>query len=313
MSSPEEAQLRDDLRRIVQTGALAPDLETIERRGRHEQRRAVALRGLAIVGVAGIAVGGSVAAFRHSGTPGTAPVAAPPAKTAPGQRPSSTAPATPPQLDNVAYVRQHVGAARNPANSVVEMKASGIGAGNPPETVWTDPATANQMISWVSGGSKVTTWQHQYLDSHRVINVDDTQVNYGPRTWSYRTQNYGSPITGAAPTAPVNGVSYIPAATIKTMLAHGNVKIVGHPVIEGHHTVELRVSLGLHGRAETNYFYVDSQTFQLVRLVRVFFPNSAQTASETSDYTWVQRTPALTKLINHPHIPAGFTEVPPDN
>jgi len=33
--------------------------------------------------------------------------------------------------------------------------------------------------------------------------------------------------------------------------------------------------------------------------------------SATSDYTWVRRTQALTTLINHPQIPAGFTQVPP--
>ncbi len=205
---------------------------------------------------------------------------------------------------------RHPGAARDPANSVVEMKQSGIDAGNPPETDWTDPATLNEMMLQ---GSKVTTWQHQYLDAHRVINVDDTQVNYGPRTWSYRTANYGTPISGPAPTTPVNVVPYIPATSVKAVLAQGNVKIVGHPVVRGHRTVELSVSLGKQGKqgkAETNYFYVDSQTFQLVRLVRVFAPDSAHPASETSNYTWVQRTPALTKLINHPQIPAGFTQVP---
>ena len=51
---------------------------------------------------------------------------------------------------------------------------------------------------------------------------------------------------------------------------------------------------------------------RLVRLVRVFAPGSAQQASATSDYTWVPRTPALTRLINHPQIPDGFTQVPPD-
>lgn len=148
------------------------------------------------------------------------------------------------------------------------------------------------------------------LDGHRVINLNDTQVNYGPRTWSYRTEEFSSPISGPAPTAPVNGVSYIPAASVKAMLAQGNVKIVGHPVVEGHRTVELTVSLGKQGKEEANFFYVDSQTFQLVRLVRVFAPDSAHPASKTSDYIWVQRTPALTKLINHPQIPAGFTQVP---
>jgi hypothetical protein len=306
MNSSEETQLRDDLRRIVQTGALTPDLDAVERRGRREQQRAVALRGLAAVGVVGIAVAGSLVAFRHSGAAGAAPVAVAPAKAASGKQSSTTAP----QLDNVAYVRQQVNVARDPANSVVEMKQSGIDAGNPPETVWTDPATANELILWVSGDGKVATWQHQYVDSHRVINVDDTQVNYGPRTWSYFTENFGSPISGPGPTAPVEGVSYIPAASLKTMLAQGDVKIVGHPVVDGHRTVELSVSLGKQGRAETNYFYVDSHTFQLVRLVRVFAPDSAHPASKTSDYTWVQRTQALTKLINHPQIPAGFTQVP---
>jgi hypothetical protein len=308
MNSPEETQLRDDLRRIAPTSAMPLELDAIERRGRRERRRAVTLRGLAAVGVTGIAVVGSLVVLRHPGAAGAAPVAVSPAKAAKaasGQPAGSVAP----QLDNVAYVRQRVGAAQDPANSVVEMKQSGADAGNPPETVWTDPATANEMLSWVSGGGRVVTWQHQYLDSRRVINVDDTQVNYGPRTWSYRTENFSSPISGPAPTAPVEGVSYLPAALLKNMLSLGYVKIAGHPMVDGHRTVELSVGLGKDGAAETNDYYVDSQTFQLVRLVRVFAPDSAHPASETSDYTWVQRTPALTELINHPQVPAGFTKV----
>ena len=147
-------------------------------------------------------------------------------------------------------MRQQVGEAQDPPNSVVEMKQSGIDAANPPETVWTDPATANELILSVSYGGKVVTWQHQYLDSHRVINLDDTEVDYGPRTWSYRTENFGSPISGPAPTAPVIGVSYFPATMLKNMLDQGTVKIVGHPVVDGHHTVELSVSLGKQGKAE---------------------------------------------------------------
>lgn len=306
MNSAEETQLTDDLRRIVQTGAPAPDLDDVERRGLREQRRAVALRSLAAVGVVGIATAGSLIAFRHPGAAGAAPVAVAPAKTASGQPTSTTAS----QLDNVAYVRQQVGAAHDPANSVVEMKQSAVDAGNPAQTVWTDPATANEMLSWVSAGGKVTTWQHQYLDSLRVVNLDDTEVDYGPRTWSYRTAKFSEPWSGPAPTTPVNGITYIPATQAKNMLARGNVTIVGYPVADGHRTVELSIALGKQGKAETMYLYVDSQTFQVVRLVRVFAPDSAHPASATSDYIWVQRTPALTRLINHPQIPAGFTQVP---
>ncbi|HEY0933028.1 MAG TPA: hypothetical protein VGD91_04710 [Trebonia sp.] len=311
MNSSEETRLRDELRRIVPAGAPAPDLDAVERRGRREQRRAVALRGLGAVGVAGIAVAGSLVAFRHPAAPAAGPVTVAPAIATPGKTASGQPPRTPaPPLDNVAYVRQQVGAARDPANSVVEMKQSGIDADNPPQTVWTDPATINKMMSWASGGSKVTTWEHQYLDRHRVINLDYTQVNYGPRTWSDRTENFGTPVSGPAPTTPVLGISYIPAASAKLMLTQGNVKIVGHPVVDGHRTVELSVSLPA---PEKNYFYVDAQTFQLVRLVRVFAPGSAHQASATSDYSWVRRTPALTRLINHPQIPAGFTQVPADS
>jgi hypothetical protein len=308
MSSSEETQLRDDLRRIVPAGAPAVDLDAIERRGRREQRRAVALRGLAAAGVAGIAVAGSVVAFRHPGPGSPAPVAVAPAKTASGPQASTPAPATAPQLDDVAYVRQQIAAAHDPANSVVEMKQGAIDADNPAKTYWTDPATANMMEQTVLDGGQITLWTHQYLDRDRVINLDFTQVNYDSRTWSLRTEKFSGPVSGPAPTSPALGVSYIPAANLQTMLAKGNVKIAGHPVVNGHRTVELSDSLG---KEETAYFYVDSQTFQLVRLLRVLAPGSPGQRSVTSDYTWVPRTPALTRLINHPQVPAGFTQVPP--
>jgi len=311
MNSSEETRLRDDLLRIVPTRAPALDLDAVERRGRRQQRRAVALRGLAAAGVAGIAVAGALVAFRPGGAGGpggTAPAAAAPAKTASGYPASTAAPAPPPQLDNVAYVRQQIGAARNPADSVVEMQQGATDALNPAKTYWTDPATANVLERTVIDAGKIAVWTHQYLDRRRVINVEFTQVNYNPRTWSFRTENFGSPTTGPAPATPALGVSYIPASDLKAMLARGIVKVAGHPVVDGHRTVELSDSLG---KAETMYFYVDSQTFRLVRLVRVFAPGSPAQRSATSDYTWVPRTAALTSLINHPQIPSGFTQVPP--
>jgi hypothetical protein len=308
MSSSEESRIRDDLRRIAPTRAPALDLDVIEQRGRREQQRALALRGLAAVGITGIAVAGSLVAFRPAGAGGAAPAAVAPAKTVSGHPPGTAAPAQAPQLDNVAYVRQHIGAAQDPADSVVEMKQSAIDAGNPAETDWTDPATTNTMERTDIDVGKIALWTHQYLDRHRVINVNFTQVNYDSRTWSFRTENFGTPVTGPAPNAPALGVSYIPAASLKAMLSQGHVKIAGHPVVDGQRTVELSDSLG---KAETMYFYVDSQTFRLVRLVRVLAPGSPGQRSAASDYTWVRRTPALTALINHPQVPAGFTQVPP--
>jgi hypothetical protein len=310
MNPSEETQLHDDLRRIVPADAPALDLDAIEQRGRRELRRAAVLRGLAAASVVGIAAASSLLAFRHPGAGGGAPVAQAPVTSAPapGRQAGVTASAPAPQLDNVAYVRQQIGAARDPANRVVEMKQDATDASIPAETDWTDPLTASVMEQTVIDVGQIAVWTHQYLDRHRVINVDFTQVNYNSRTWSFRTENFSAPVAGPAPASPALGVSYIPAAELKTMLARGDVKIVGHPVVDGHHTVELSDSIG---KAESMYFYVDSESFQLVRLVRVFAPGSAQQASATSDYTWVPRTPALTRLINHPQVPAGFTQVPP--
>ena len=126
-------------------------------------------------------------------------------------------------------MRQQIAAARDPANSVVEMKQSRIDAGNPAETDWTDPVTANVMEQTVIDAGKITLWTHQYLDRRRVINVNFTQVNYDSRTWSFRTENFGTPITGPAPTTPVLGVSYIPATELQDHARAGQRQDRGPP------------------------------------------------------------------------------------
>jgi len=47
----------------------------------------------------------------------------------------------------------------------------------------------------------------------------------------------------------------------------------------------------------------------VVRQIQFF--TTPQSGITTDDYTWVKRTTVLTKLINHPQIPAGFTQVAP--
>jgi hypothetical protein len=138
-----------------------------------------------------------------------------------------------------------------------------------------------------------------------VLHWRQTQVNYGPRTWWAYDEHAAGPIDGPVPSGPVGG-AYTPTSVVKQILRRGNAKIVGHPVVDGHRTIEISVVTG----PVTNYLWADSHTYQVVRTKRVF--PTALHASVTSDYYWTPSTAAQVQLINHPQIPAGFTQVPAD-
>lgn len=299
MSSQEEMLLADDLRHIVAGQPFVPDVEAIERRARRQRRRALATRGLAGVTVLGLAVAGGVVATVRTGAPGEA--AGQPAVKAPAAKPPAKAPA-----ETVAYVRRHVEAAQSPAGYLVRAEQTGDDAEHPSSavTIWTDPATGNTMLLQGSGQSKVAYWEHDYYKS-RVLHWDQTQVNYGPRTWWTYDMSAGGPIQGPVPSGPIGG-HYTPAAEVKALLDKDGWKIVGHPVVDGRQTVELSSSVrGLI----INKIWADARTYQVVRTLRQIRNLPAITA----DYYWVPKTAAKTSLINHPKIPAGFTQVAYDS
>jgi hypothetical protein len=302
MNSPEETQLARDLRHIAQGPSFAPDLDAIERRGRRAQQRALALRGLAATGAVGIAVAGTLVAFRHPGAAGGTPVAGSTAaaKTATGKKTASTAP----RIENLAYVRRQVEAAPYPPDSVVAAKQTQSGSGGYTTVIWTDPATGNMYSQDGSGAARTGNWEHDYFDSNKVLHWDQTEVDYGPRTWWNFNEHAAGPISGPVPKGPISG-DYTSATWVKEVLARGYGKIIGHPVVDGHRTVEISASyLGMKW-----LFYVDSTTFLVVRQVK-HFP-APLNGVLTDDYTWTTRTATLKELINHPQIPAGYTQVAP--
>jgi hypothetical protein len=292
MSSPEEIQLADDLRHLVAGQPFAPDIEAIERRGRRQRRRGLAIRGLAGVTVLGLAVAGGVVAIGRTGTGGEA--AGTPAAKTPGVA----------RTETVAYVRQQIEAAVNPANYLIETKQTGSDVSDPSSmvTVWTDPTTGNTMLLRGSGPGKVAYWEHDYY-KNRVLHWHQTQVNYGSRTWWTYDMQAAGPIQGPVPSGPVGG-DYTPASQVKALLAKGDWRIVGHPVVDGHHTVKLSLS----GDGLVDDIWADAHTYQVVRTLRKF----PRLPAVTDDYSWVPRSAALASLINHPMIPAGFTQVPGD-
>lgn len=299
MSSSEETQLADDLRHLVAGGQFVTDIDAIERRGRRQQQRAVAIRATAGLGVLSLAVAGGLVATQHTSTPhSTASSTTSKAATTPASTAGSTAP-----VQTVAYVTQKISAALSAPGYLIEDVTDSTSSGA--FVIWEDPATGNTMLLEGSGASKVAYWEHDYYQD-RVLHWHQTQVNYGPRTWWVYDEHAAGPISGPVPSGPVGG-NVMSVAAVKQLLQNPRVKIVGHPVVDGHHTIELSLDMG----PVTDVIWADSSTYQVVRTERTFttLPGSP---SNLSNYTWVPSTPAKVNLINHPQIPAGFTQVQAD-
>jgi hypothetical protein len=303
MKSAEETQLSDDLHRIVDGPPCALDLDAIERSGQRQRRRGLAVRGLAGVAVLGVAVAGSLAATTHSSTTGRVADQAS-TRTATGQ--AAAKPASPAKVETVAYVEKHIAAAASGLNNYLvksRQNTSSVGTPSVEITIWTDPRTGNTMLLQGSG-ARLTYWEHDYFDSRRVLHWDQTQVNYGPRTWWNYNMHAAGPIQGPVPSGPVGG-NYPGPAQIKQWLDKGVGKIVGHPDVDGHHTVELSIS---EGSVKTYVIFADVHTYQVVRTID-YFNQLPKSPPITANYQWVPRTPAMVKLVNHPVIPAGYTQV----
>jgi hypothetical protein len=305
VNSQEETQLSDDLSRIVAGQPFAPNVEAIERKGQQKRRRGLAVRGLAGLTVLGVAVAGGLVVNAHSGTAGKV-ANQPIAKTATSKAPAKTG--GPVQLETVAYVQKQIAAAALNLNNYLIKSRQNDSGGSPDElTIWTDPRTGNAMLLQGSGASRLAYWEHDYFDSSRVLHWDQTQVNYGPRTWWNFNEHASGPIQGPVPKGPADLAVNTPAQ-VEQWLKGGVGKIVGHPYVDGHHTVELSIAMGT---VKTYVIFADVHTYQVVRTID-YFPTVPHAKPIKADYTWVNRSPATVKLVNHPVIPAGFTQVPAD-
>jgi hypothetical protein len=203
-------------------------------------------------------------------------------------------------------LRQRIEAAQDPVGYLVRTTEAQqeAGASGPPAvtTVWTDLATGNAMLQRGSGSARAASWERDYY-KNRVLHWDQTQVNYGPRTWWAADDHAGAPVRGPVPSGPVGG-GYGPAALVSGVLGKARGKVVGHPVLDGRATIELSVSV-----AGSQYkLWVDSRTDRIVRALR-YFPAMLHFPPMTSDFDWIRASAAMVDRINHPRVPAGFTRI----
>jgi len=303
MNSPTETQLGRDLHELASGQPFTPDFAAIRQLAGQRRRRGLIWRGGAAAGAAILAAGGlflGVNGFSGAHGAGGA-VAGNAAHTTTTGR-SATAP-----VETVAYVTAQVRAALGNVNKyVLRDDQVQTGSGGDSATNWTDPRTNNDYEILNDSAGKSLAWLSTYL-VNRVLTWKDIEADYSTKTWFVDVFHAAGPIQGS--TAGATSTVMTPAE-IKALLDSGKLKIVGHQNINGHHAIGLKEPWA-DGYRE---LWVDAKTFLPVRVIIADFANQKgplQNDILINNDSWLPRTKALLNMVNHVHIPAGFTQVPP--
>ena len=315
MNSPGETQLSHDLRELASGQPYTPDLASIKQLARQRHRRGLLLRGGAAAGAAVLAVGGlffGVHGFSGDHSAGGTVAGATAGAAAGRSAASSSAHPRPAggatvRTETVAYVTAQVKAALGNVNKyVLRDDQVQTGPGGDSATNWTDPRTNNAYEILNDNAGKSIAWLSTYL-VNRVLTWKDIEADYSTRTWFVDVFHAAGPIQGSTAGATSN---ILTPAAIKSLVDSGALKIVGHRDINGHHTIGLREPWA-NGYRE---LWVDSKTFLPVRTIMADFANqkgALQNVMLIDNESWLPRTKSLLNMVNHVHIPAGFTQVPP--
>jgi hypothetical protein len=306
-----ETQLTDDLRAALDEAtagmAATPGLAV---RARASGRRRRATRGL-LAGVPVLALAaGTVVALHGSAPASGVGVGDSVSANASGQSKAVTE----------AYVVKRAEAALANADNYI-LTETGIGAYERLTSSMIDPRTSSFYTR--PGNDQVgksATWSGTYW-RNGYQHFWATDVNYTNRTWwSNDESSTGKSTPNTAPVTPGGSPS-----DFAQELKDGELKLTGRRAeINGRQAIELvrgsklppnmppqlakklaKAIAKSHGGAS---FWIDAQTYLLLRI-------ATKGISGTVNETWTPRTPALTQLVNHPVIPAGFRHIsaPPES
>jgi hypothetical protein len=299
--SSQETQLGHDLRALAADGSFTPDLASIRQRARQRERRGLALRGAAAAGVAVLAAGGVFAGVHGTGGTSAGATAGKSASPRVGANTGTV------KAETVAYVTARVQTALgNVDQYIVRDDQVQTGPSGDSAVNLTDPRTSNDYEVLRDSSGTSLAWLSTYL-VHRVLTWKTTEADLAARTWFVSIMHAAGPIQGS--TAGATSTVMTPAE-IKGWLDSGRLTIVGHEVINGHHTVGLRQPWA-RGYRE---MWVDSTTFLPVRLITADFADQKgplQNVMLIDNESWLPRTQSLLNTVNEVHIPAGFKKVAP--
>jgi hypothetical protein len=303
MNSPQETQLSRDLHQLASGKPFTPGLTEIKQLARQRHRRSLMRRGTA-AGAVVLAAGGLF--FGVHGSSGDHGAAHTAASAVPSG--SATAGATVP-TETVAYVAKQVEAALASVNGdIIRDDQAFTGIRSDSGANWTDSRTGNEFESMSSSATGKSLAWLSISSVDGVRTAHQVVADYSTSTW------YADSLRLAA--APPQGSSVnttspvMTPAEIKAWLDSGKLAIVGHQDINRHDTI------GLRGPWAAGYreLWVNSQTFLPVRIFVDYYANQGTPSQDlklTGNLTWLPRTESLVNMVNHVHVPAGFTQVAP--
>jgi hypothetical protein len=289
-----ETQLIDELSSAMHDAAAGVAVPP----GAAQRARKAARRRRAITGLLATATGGAVAAAVTIALSGPGPGAARPGPAVASPHHQPPGPAAPAKLTN-AYVVSHVEAAlRGISHFIVRSAVTGA-PGQIATTTDLDPVTGTTRSVSPGGVTywTVTTVAHDRDYWHTV------EINSAQRTWwTADAHSRGLGIASSGPVVvPSTGTS---VAQIRRALHSGEFVVGRRGHVNGHDAIELVLGGKFAAKRDAFRYWVDAVTFQPVEMQ---FPPF--TAASTITVNWIQKTPALVKQTNTPHVPSGYRKV----
>lgn len=257
MNLDNEIQLSDDLRHIVAGQSFQGDPDALLQRAQRARRRSVATRGMAGVGVLAVAATGAVIGLNAGGGA--------------------------PQVQDVAYVSQHVAAVLNSDSDYV-YRITDLDTGM---VTYLDQVTMKLYFVSGSGNTRVEIWDSK-VQVGDYLHVQETAVSYKDHTYSVSDDQVGARLS--QPLAKEDSI----LDRIKQDISSGEEKIVGTGEYQGHQVIKLAFA------NSDSQFWVDSTTYQPVHSTSDGF---------ASDLALLPRTADLAHTVNTPQVPSGFAKV----
>jgi hypothetical protein len=281
----------DDIRRHLEsaTDDVTPPDDLLAGLRRRYTRRVVARRTAAIATPLAIAAAVAVPVAAQSGGTGSVSQAHAPATTRPA-------------VHDVAYVVKHASEALRTEDLIqYTVQASNSDAKNhlAPSRLWRYKDKIRALTA-TAAGSPI---------------YDTSTSSTGGRTVSYPDKAWWSIGRNTLPDPSQKDPNrFGPPATpeqVRKQLADSTLKLIGHEVVNGRHTLHVRGEYDFHkpGVKPVGYnLWVDQKTYLPVRSIDTVTAVSGHFRTQV-DYQWLAPTAAnLAKLTNH--VPAGFKRLP---
>lgn len=215
-----------------------------------------------------------------------------------------------PKVRTAAYVVNHLDAALNANTAVINVidHAPDSQTGRPViDETWSSSLSDTYRTVELSPAGQPLTGSLVTVTAHRTVSIT---VNYKDRTWSTVTYPFGSATSARTP-GPLRQTPLQQAAQLRAQVKAGKVSLAGSATVDG----QAAIHLTEHLSGGVISLWVSPATYLPIREIDTA-PGVPLTSDKAirDDYRWLPATAANLRLLTAAAaIPAGFTQVSPDN